>query len=123
MEWFLQVLRNYTNFKGRGRRAEYWMFTLFCLFFSLFLLALDNVFELAFEHLIFGPLYILFVIGFFTPTLAATVRRLHDVGKSGWMFLVILIPVIGLIWLFILLTKNSDPTNNRYGPSPKAGFY
>lgn len=119
MEWSLQVMKNYANFQGRGRRTEYWMFTLFCLFFSLFLMALDHVFEIAIETLGFGPLYILFVLGIFVPALAATVGRLHDVGKKGWMLLIVLIPVIGPIWLFLLLIKNSEPTDNQYGPSPK----
>jgi uncharacterized membrane protein YhaH (DUF805 family) len=47
------------------------------------------------------------------------VRRLHDVGRSGWMILVTLIPLIGLIWLLVLLIIDSNPGENQYGPNPK----
>nr|WP_299384905.1 DUF805 domain-containing protein [Allomuricauda sp.] len=119
MEWYLLVINNYANFKGRGRRAEYWMFTLFCLFFSLFVVALDNVFEITFSGLIFGPLYITYVLLVFVPALAATVRRLHDIGKSGWTLLTLLIPVIGILWVALQLVRDSEPDDNDYGPCPK----
>ena len=54
------------------------------------------------------------------PALALSVRRLHDIGKSGWMFLIILIPLIGPIWLLILMVTNGDPEDNEYGTNPKA---
>ncbi|TMU50923.1 DUF805 domain-containing protein [Flagellimonas algicola] len=119
MEWYLQVIKNYANFKGRARRAEYWMFTLFCLFFSLFAVALDNVFEIAMANIGFGPLYILYVLAVFLPALSATVRRLHDVGKSGWTLLILLIPIVGVLWVFLQLIKNGIREENQYGPCPK----
>ena len=88
-------------------------------FFSLFLVALDNVFEIAFEEIGIGPLYILFVLAVFTPALAATARRLHDVGKSVWTLLILLVPIVGVLWVFLQLIKDSDPGSNDYGPCPK----
>jgi len=51
--------------------------------------------------------------------LAVAVRRLHDVGKSGWMILVALIPIVGAIWLIVLMVTDSIPGENQYGPNPK----
>lgn len=53
------------------------------------------------------------------PCLAVTARRLHDMGKSGWMMLVALIPVIGVIWLLVLLVTDSQAGENQWGQNPK----
>lgn len=53
------------------------------------------------------------------PGLAVTVRRLHDVGKSGWFFFIILIPLVGVIWLLVLFFTDSQYGPNKYGPNPK----
>ena len=63
--------------------------------------------------------YALYMLAMFVPGLAVTARRLHDVGKSGWMYLVIFIPIIGVIWLLVLLFTDGDSGTNEYGPSPK----
>lgn len=60
-----------------------------------------------------------YAIAVFIPGLAVSVRRLHDVGKSGWMLLIALIPIIGAIWLLVLYVTDSEPYTNSYGPSPK----
>ena len=65
---------------------------------------------------IIGNLYSLAVL---LPSLGVLVRRLHDVGKRGWFFLIILIPLIGFIWLLILLFRDSQQGENKWGPSPK----
>ncbi len=67
----------------------------------------------------FGIVYILYGLAVFVPGLAASVRRLHDVGKSGWYLLVYLIPIAGPIWLLVLLCTDSQPGDNKYGPNPK----
>jgi len=69
----------------------------------------------------YGPLYAVYSLFVLIPGLAVFVRRLHDVGKSGWMFLICLIPLIGPIWLLILLLNPSNPGENKYGSSPKLG--
>jgi uncharacterized membrane protein YhaH (DUF805 family) len=62
------------------------------------------------------PLYSLFVL---IPSLAVVVRRLHDVGKSGWMFLILLIPIVGFIWILVLLLTDSQQESNNWGDNPK----
>ncbi|MAJ32884.1 MAG: hypothetical protein CMC18_09645 [Flavobacteriaceae bacterium] len=71
------------------------------------------------EGLDLGILYIIYALFVFIPGLAVAVRRLHDVGKSGWMLLIALIPLIGAIWLLVLYLTNSNPGENKYGPNPK----
>ena len=61
----------------------------------------------------------LYALAIFIPGLAVGVRRLHDIGKSGWMMLIILIPFIGWIWLLVLSVMDSQAGDNAYGPNPK----
>ena len=119
MNWYLKGLRQYADFSGRARRKEYWMFALFNFIFILVAFGLDNLLGIAFEELGYGPIYILYSLAVAIPGLALSVRRLHDVGKSGWMLLVSLIPIVGAIWLFILLVTDSMPQTNEYGLCPK----
>ncbi len=120
MNWYIKVLQNYATFKGRARRREFWMFNLFNFIFILCAILIDNLTGLTFEDQVFGITYLLYCLFIFIPSLAVTVRRLHDVGKSGWMLLVGLIPLIGAIWLFILYCTDSEPNTNVYGVNPKA---
>jgi uncharacterized membrane protein YhaH (DUF805 family) len=115
MKWYLKVLNQYTDFNGRARRKEYWMFFLFNFLFSLLALALDNLVGMTMEGLFYGPLFSIYAIAVFIPGLAVAVRRLHDVGKSGWMVLINFIPLIGTIWFLVLLATNSKPGPNQYG--------
>ena len=125
MQWYLWVMRdNYANFNGRARRKEYWMFT---LFFMLFLLVPSFVFGLLIGMfpsetvlisggIILAALYFIHLV----PALAVTVRRLHDTGKSGWLYLLALIPYIGSLIIFIFTVIKGDRGDNKYGPDPKA---
>ncbi|MBL4747042.1 MAG: DUF805 domain-containing protein [Flavobacteriaceae bacterium] len=119
MKWYLKVLNQYVDFNGRARRKEYWMFNLFNMLFTLLAIILDNVIGTASPQLGYGILYGIYALALFIPGLAVTVRRLHDLGKSGWMLLIVLIPIIGGIWLFVLLVTDSDPRENNYGDYPK----
>ena len=113
MEWYLNVLRNhYADFEGRASRQEYWMFVLFNIIFSLAANVLDYLLGTA---MLFSGIYALAML---VPGLAVSVRRLHDVNKSGWMILVSLIPVIGWIWLLILMVTEGTPGENQYGTNP-----
>ncbi|QCR22869.1 DUF805 domain-containing protein [Pontibacter sp. SGAir0037] len=123
MNWFLQVLKKYAVFSGRARRKEYWMFSLFYILFAIVAMILDNMLGIAVEELNYGPIYGIFVFAMIIPSLAVLVRRLHDVGKSGWMVLVSFIPIAGAIWLFVLLVTDSTPGANRYGENPKEEDY
>ena len=119
MNWYLKVLKQYADFSGRARRKEYWMFVLFNMIFAIVAMILDNVLGIAMEGIGYGPLYGLYVLAMLIPGLAVAVRRLHDVGKSGWMILISLIPLIGGIWLLVLMVTDSNPGENQYGQNPK----
>ena len=107
------VKDNYANFSGRARRREYWGFTLFA-YISIIIL---NI--LAKSISIFGIPYLIFCLGIFIPSLSIAVRRLHDVGKSGWFLLLLLIPFVGPIWLLVLNCTDGVLGDNEYGPNPK----
>jgi len=119
MKWYLKVLKQYSDFNGRARRKEYWMFFLFNMSFAFLAAILDNLIGTANSELGYGVIYGLYALAMFIPGLAVGVRRLHDVGKSGWMMLIVLIPLIGAIWLLILMVTDSNPGENQYGPNPK----
>jgi len=117
MNWYLKVLKQYADFSGRARRKEYWMFTLFNVIFLYGLLltgaALDST-----VLMILGGIYL---FGVLIPSLAVGVRRMHDIGKSGWYILVNFIPLIGGIWFFILNITDSEAGPNKWGENPKTG--
>ncbi|WP_353777652.1 DUF805 domain-containing protein [Winogradskyella sp. 3972H.M.0a.05] len=119
MNWYLKVLRQYADFNGRARRKEYWMFVLFNMMFAFAAVLLDNLFGIAIEGVGYGPLYGLYALAVLIPGLAVGVRRLHDTGKSGWMILIAFIPLIGGIWLLVLMATEGDSGSNAYGPDPK----
>jgi len=119
MNWYLKVLKEYDDFNGRARRKEYWMFILFNIIFAVIALILDFILVIAIEGIGYGPLYGLYALAMLIPGLAVSIRRLHDVGKSGWMILIYLIPLIGAIWLFVLMVTDSNPGENQYGANPK----
>ena len=118
MSWYLAVLKKYAVFSGRARRKEFWMFALFNAIFSVVAAILDYVLGFAGEEGL-GLISALYSLALFIPGLAVQVRRLHDVGKSGWWIFISLIPIIGAIWLLILSVTDSEPGENRYGPNPK----
>jgi len=125
MEWYLKVMRdNYANFNGRARRKEYWMFS---LFYFLFLMVAGIIGALLMTALnseagvgIFGFLMFIGVLAHLVPGLAVTVRRLHDTGKSGWLYLLAFIPYIGSLIIFIFTVMDGEKGENKWGPDPKA---
>ncbi len=119
MNWYLKALKNYAGFSGRARRKEYWMFILFNAIFSIAAIMLDYIFGTAFEGIWIGLFYILYYLAVFLPALAVLIRRLHDIGKSGWFMFISLVPVIGSIWLVVLLCKDGNAGENKYGANPK----
>ncbi len=120
MNWYLAVLRKYADFRGRARRMEYWMYTFFNLIFTIIAVVLDNVLGLTFHEMIpYGYITIIYGLLVFIPGLAVSVRRLHDTGKSGWMILVGLIPLIGFIWLIVLYVTEGQNHDNKWGSNPK----
>lgn len=128
MKYYLNVLKNYAVFSGRARRKEYWMFVLFNIIFAVITAVLDNILGTTFEMhtaygsqgLPYGYINLLYNLIVLIPGIAVSVRRLHDVGKSGWFLLIALIPLIGFIWLLVLFCTEGTPGANKYGEDPKA---
>jgi len=110
MNWYLAALKKYAVFSGRAQRKEYWFFGLFN---SLILLALGFVES---DESVLTTLFALAVV---TPSIAVTVRRLHDTGKSAWWLLIGLIPLVGNLILFFYMIEDSDVGQNAYGSDPK----
>lgn len=113
VEAITSVLSQYANFNGRARRSEYWYYVLAYAIISAVLNALAQYSS------IFTVLSGIFGLALICPTLAVAVRRLHDIGKSGWYYLFALIPLVGAIILLVWFVKDSEPGDNIYGPNPK----
>ncbi|MFM8267117.1 MAG: DUF805 domain-containing protein [Ilumatobacteraceae bacterium] len=113
--WKKVVLENYANFSGRARRAEYWWFTLanYIILFAFVFIVGRASWALA---LVTVWLYGLAVV---IPSLAVAVRRMHDLGKSGWFLLVGIVPFIGPIVLLVWSFTDSQRGSNQYGVSVK----
>lgn len=108
---------NYANFSGRARRSEYWYFVLFNYILYFACLILGSMSESML--LIFSIIYLLACLAMLIPSFAVCVRRLHDIGKSGWNLLWGFLPVIGWILLIIWYCKDSQPGKNNWGDNPK----
>lgn len=120
LNWYKKVMfENYANFKGRARRSEYWFFVLTYFIIAIIAVMIDGGLGLNFAPLPYGYVYMLVALAHLIPSLAVAVRRLHDVGKSGWFYFIILIPLIGAIWLLVLFFTEGVQGENEYGPDPK----
>ncbi|WP_416975501.1 DUF805 domain-containing protein [Streptomyces sp. 4F14] len=108
----MSLVAKYATFSGRARRAEYWWYSV------LYLMA--TIASVGAGWAAGIPLLSALVLPFVVPMLAVSVRRLHDTGRSGRRMFIALIPVAGPILYLAGMTVNSDPGDNRYGPSPKA---
>ena len=122
MHYYLEVLKKYAVFKGRARRKEYWMFVLFNILASILVTIIDMAFFGISETAGIGILTTLYSLAVIIPYLAVTIRRLHDSGRSGWWFLLILIPLIGPLVVFVFTLLDSTPGENRWGDNPKTGL-
>ena len=132
MKWFIKCIKNYTLFRGRASRTEFWYFILYWAIFYIIIIAVEKVIGLDFINLkallsseyiplenlydkvglltvIYRPLTIL-------PSLAVISRRLHDINRSGWWCLMCVTPLV--IILIIFLCKKSDENENQFGPKP-----
>ena len=110
------ILGKYAQFKGRAGRSEFWMFYLvYFIIGAVFSILMNLVASISFLYYIILVLQVIIILGLLVPTLAVSVRRLHDIGKGGeWIFLN-LIPLIGSIWFLILLIKEGEKVANRFG--------
>lgn len=119
MKWYLKALSSYADFNGRARRKEFWMFFFCNLLMLILMICIDYSANLIHWPSGFGILTMMYMLITFLPSLAVQVRRLHDVGKSGWMLFIPIIPIIGSIWLIVLLCTDSEAGKNKYGANPK----
>jgi len=112
IEYYKTVLTKYATFSGRARRSEYWYFFLANIIMSILLSIVDvsvGTFDQGSGRGLISSLYSLVVL---VPSIAVGVRRMHDVGKSGWF---LLIPIYNLI----LAVTEGESGKNEYGPDPK----
>lgn len=107
------IFDNGFNFSGRASRSEYWKFhieVLVVFIISVLLLLYSNADE---------SLYIITFLIFTVPGLAVSVRRLHDIGHTGWFIFLCFIPYLDILFLLYMAFAPSDPGKNEYGPNPK----
>ena len=112
------VFHNYCNFNGRARRPEYWWFVLDSFIIGIVLAAINEwaVSSGDFVTILLTSIFYYGIsLALFLPSLGVTWRRLHDIGKGGQWYWICLIPIIGFIWLIVLLCQPSEPQENRFG--------
>jgi uncharacterized membrane protein YhaH (DUF805 family) len=121
--WFFEALKKYFDFSGRARRKEYWYFVLVNILIFTALAIADEMASLPRLEVasslsigITSATYLLLVL---CPWLAVTTRRLHDTNRSGWWQLVSLVPVLGILVVFIFILEDSYPGENQYGHNPR----
>jgi len=119
MKYFLLAFKKYADFSGRANRPEYWYFALFHIIFLIAAMMLDMGLGLTFTGGFYGFIYVFYALASFLPGLAVTVRRLHDIDKSGWWILISLIPFVGSIWLLVLMVQDGTNGQNKYGIDPR----
>ena len=124
-------LQKYVTFSGRASRPEYWWFVLFLILGQLVANILDTMmfgsgrvmhgpgYAEWVSH--GGPLSAIFSLAMLLPGLAVAVRRMHDLGKSGWWLLIAFVPFVGWLVLLYFLVQPSQPMTNQFGPMPAGG--
>jgi len=132
-QWMLLPLRRYFEFSGRSRPREYWSYVLFLFLAAIVISIVEGLFGFgqSSEWLYRngwnlragarhegGPLFGLFALVTFIPSIAVAVRRLHDSDRSAWWLLLAFLPLIGQIWLLVLMIIGGTRGPNRFGPDP-----
>lgn len=112
MNWYLSVVKNYVGFSGRASRKEYWMFVLFNIIFFIITIVLDNMLDGT------GIIFFIYALVLFLPSLAVTIRRLHDTDRTGWWALLSFIPIGDLV-LLVFMCLEGTVGENRFGADPK----
>lgn len=127
MKWMFLPLKRYADFEGRSPRIEYWMFALFTWLIIIGLVAIAFAMS---DHSgaardepdpQFGILFMLagiFWLALLVPSIAVTVRRLHDRDMSGWLYLINFVPYIGGLIIFVFMVLPGTEGENTYGPNP-----
>ncbi|MEI9992908.1 MAG: DUF805 domain-containing protein [Rhizomicrobium sp.] len=116
INWFMNVVtQHYFDFNGRARRAEFWWYVLVYVIAEVILGVLQSILGVG------QALTSLFGLALFLPSLGVSVRRLHDIGRSGWWFLISVIPVVGWILIIYWYAQPGTVGANEFGADPKAG--
>lgn len=111
---WLKMLANFSDFKGRTSREDYWWAVVGNLIISIVLGLIGGLLGS------FGSVLVTLIsLVLAVPGIALTVRRLHDIGKSGWFVFISLVPLVGVILLIVWLAKVGDEDDNQYGSNPK----
>ena len=120
------VFSKYATFQGRASRSENWFFYLFNILLEIGLLIVglilgaivgDGTGALAGMGIAYVLLCIYGLIALI-PSISVFVRRMHDIGRSGWWYWLALVPLVGVIVLLVFLLTGSDRGDNQYGPEP-----
>lgn len=119
MNWYIKVLKKYAVFSGRARRKEYWFFVLFNILISIVFSVIDVAVGSFSEGAAMGFLGGIYTLAVLIPSIAVGVRRLHDTDRSGWWFLIVLVPFVGGIIFLVFMVLDGKPGQNRFGPNPK----
>lgn len=126
---YVNFWKNYANFNGRSRRADYW-WAMLCQMIIMMILGMVGGGQLT-AAMITGQtpsavgiililVYVIFSLASLVPGIAIVVRRLHDIGKSGWWYFIAFVPMVGVIVILVFLCTAGTAGDNMYGPDPKA---
>lgn len=105
----------YVDFKTRSTRSQYWWFTLWSIIFSFGSAIIDASLGMGDS----GPVGLLVSLVFFLPSIAIAIRRLHDIGRTGWWMLLVFVPLLGWIVLLVFYCTKSQAMPNQWGPEPR----
>lgn len=126
---YVNFWKNYANFNGRSRRADYW-WAMLCQMIIMMILGMGGMGQLT-AAMITGQapsavgtililVYVIFSLASLVPGIAIVVRRLHDIGKSGWWYFIAFVPLVGAILILVFMCTAGTAGDNMYGPDPKA---
>jgi len=113
------VTTKYVNFSGRARRKEFWLFNLTYLMLLFLSLGIDGYLNLTDTNSGYGFISGLFILILALPTIAVSIRRLHDTNRSGWWYLLTIVP-LGIIVLYVFYCFKGAKGPNKFGPAPLA---
>ena len=119
MSWYFAVLKQYATFSGRARRKEYWFFVLFNIIASMILAFIDGMTGTFSAEISMGMLGGIYALAVLLPSLAVSVRRLHDTDRSGWWLLIAFVPIVGAIVLLVFAVQEGKTVGNQFGANPK----
>lgn len=113
MYWYIEVLKKYATFTGRSRRKEFWMFFLV----NAIIATVSSFIEMS----LFNSeiVYLVYSLVVFLPLIAVSIRRLHDIDRTGWWLMIAFIPLIGIIILIVFNVTKGTIGENKYGSDPK----